>query len=689
MKSFLTLIASFLYYHGIANTDSIVMPRTHQYENRLQEVTVSAGNHRQREQVTGTQMGRLNIPVSLLLNTPAIAGERDIVKSLQLTPGIKRGTEGSIGMFVRGGGQDENLILLDGAPIYNAGHLLGFFSVFNGAAIRDAEMYKAAFPAQYGGRLSSVLDVRTKEGSFTTYKSSASISMISSAITVDGPILRDKLSAMVSLRRTYVDQVLRYIPYHFYDANIRLTYKPNSQYRISLSTYSGADIMRLSAAGDERGNPIDFRTGMRLGNRTASLMLHYLDRQNRFVAEVGLIHSRFGYQIDGKMGETSLSVRSAICDYGLKGQIKFYGTGAHKLSNGFAITHHSFNPNIMQARGTLLERYSNGQKLNNLEWSTFFQDDYKISNKWQATLGARISGTILADRQYVNPEPRLAIRYMIKEDKSLKASYARMHQYLHLVSGSSMALPTDLWYPVSSKVEPGQSDQVSVGYYQLWGNKKISMSAEAYYKEMNHLIEYREGAMLALNNKYEDELVHGRGKSYGLELMLSKTTGRLTGWVAYTLSRATRQFDSLNRGQEYDARYDRRHDLSIVGMFEITKRWSVSTSLLYATGNPFTGQTSQYVIPKPDLTGFEVIPSFTSRNALRLSPAFRIDLDIQYKFSISRRIKAEAHLSMYNVMNRTQPARVQRVWNEQRGEYVYQQRGLFGNITTLALHICL
>lgn len=666
--------------------DSATMTRK---DNSLNEVTISAIAQKAQEAVENTQMGKIDLPIKMLLKAPAIGGEQDVIKALQLTPGVKRGVEGGIGMYVRGGGNDENLILLDGATVYNAGHLLGFFSVFNAASLKDAQMYKSSFPAQYGGRLSSVLDVRTKDGSLTDYKASASIGLISSSVSIQGPILKNKLSAIASVRRTYIDKVFRYIPYHFYDGNAKLTYVATPQDRIYLSGYAGADVLKTSngskSVADTTGG---IRSGMNLGNLTSTLRWNHTAKDGNYSSDISLLYTRFSYDISGGIGADNLLMRSAIRDYGVKGDFCFYSLENHKITTGFSATHHFFNPNMVQSSGAPLDKYTcrDGQRIYNNEAAVYVADDYKINDAWQASAGMRLSADFAGSKTYINLEPRLAIRYLLTENSSIKASYARMAQYMHLVSSSSLALPTDLWYPVTASIRPGISDQVSLGYYYTFPNSSISISTEAYYKWLQHLVEYREGAQLILNDDYENELVHGNGRSYGAELFVSKTSGRFTGWVGYSLSFAQRQFDSLNKGQKYYSRYDRRHDFSVVAMYDITDRISVSSSILYATGSPFTGQTGQYVVPKPGFDGFETLPAYTGRNELRLSSSFRVDLDVAYKFSIGRRLKGDFHISMYNVMNRTQPGRIQRVYNEKTQSFSYQQKGLFGNITTAAIN---
>ncbi|RYE22867.1 MAG: hypothetical protein EOP51_12175 [Sphingobacteriales bacterium] len=655
----------------------------------LSAVTIVA--HNGKRQLATTQMGKVELPVSMLLKAPSIGGEADVVKALQLTPGIKKGTEAGIGMYVRGGGNDENLIMLDGATVYNAGHMLGFFSVFNPNSLKDVQMYKSCFPSQYGGRLSSVMDVRTKEASLTDYKANISLGMITSSFSVEAPLIKDKLSVAVSGRRTYIDKVFNYVPYHFSDINVKALYVVDPSNRIYLSTYASSDVLKMSSLGqkDTVSEAQQVKTGMKLNNQTMSLRWNHMPQSGKYATDFTVLHTKFKYNVNGSMGGNNIAMQSAIQDFGVKGDLRTFASDRHKLSTGFAITYHYFNPNIVSSEGLLLDKFKNsdGQKIYNTEAAVYVNDDYKLNERWQANVGFRLSGDAVKDKTYINAEPRLGLRYMVNEHSAVKVSYARMAQYLHLVSSSALVLPTDIWYPVTASVKPGMSDQVSAGYSYNIASVGVNLSAEVYYKWLHNLVEYREGALLILNNNYEKELVKGKGRSYGLELFASKTTGKFTGWVGYSLSYAKRQFDSLNKGKEYFARYDRRHDLSLVGMYDISKHWGISSTAIYSTGGPFTGQKGQYLVPKPDFTGFDVMPSYTGRNELRLSDAFRVDMDLAYKFKIGTRIHADAHLSVYNLFNRTQPSNVQRVWDDKTSTFKYQQRGLFGTITAAAINL--
>lgn len=686
----LTAIALFAGPGAMAQqTDPVSAADTNQWSRSLSEIVIRSSDETFRERITGTQMGKIDLPVTMLARVPAIAGESDIIKALQLTPGIKKGSEGSIGMYVRGGGKDENLILLDGAPVYNAGHLLGFFSVFNTNALKDVQLYKSAYPALYGGRLSSILEVNTKDGNMKDFKGSASLGLIASNITLEGPVIKDKLSFMVSGRRTYADKVMKFVPGYFYDLNAKFVYKIDARNRLYLSTYYGNDVMAVEKAGIDslKGN-YTINSGMHMGNATASMRWNHRPEQGHYVSNITAYYSGFRYSVDGSFGNNILSMQSNIKELGLKADWKWLNPGTHSIRFGVHAAQRFFHPNMVRSAGAALAEFKSGpgQKITNQEMALYMQDEITISDRWQLQAGLRVSAAAVKDKFYANPEPRLGLRYLISENNSLKLSYTRMIQYMQLISSSSLTLPTDLWYPVTARVRPGISDQVSIGYYHVLPDLGISISAEAYYKNLNHLLEYKEGALLVMNDNYEQELLQGKGNAYGLEIFAGKTTGRLSGWIGYSLSYARRSFDGLNKGKPYFARYDRRHDFSFVALLEINKKWTMNMVAQYATGSPFTGQQSQYLMPKPDLTGFEVLPVYTSRNALRLSASFRVDLDVQYKFQIGKNIKGDAHISVYNLLNRTQPYRVEKVYDETTKKTVYKQQGLFGIIPAFAVN---
>ncbi len=657
--------------------------------SEIGEVVIKAGDSKGKQQVQSTEMGKLNIPIELIRKVPTLFGESDLIKVLQLMPGVKRGTEGTTGMYVRGGGNDENLILLDEAPVYNTGHLLGFFSVFNSNSIKDVSLYKGSFPAQYGGRLSSILDIKMREGNDKKFAVQGCVGVIASNLTVEGPIIKNKCSFIVSGRRTYLDKVIRVLtkensfPYYFYDLNAKVNYKINDRDRIYLSTYFGRDV--LSAAS----NPDDsLNAGINsfVGNFTISARWNHVYHNNKLFHNISIIQSNFKYDISGKVINNSVLVTSKIQDIGAKADYEYKATAKQDIKFGLIIMNHLFRPNVISTQGDITKFLESreGAKIYNQELSIYGSDDYDVNARLKINMGARISSTFVTDKVYAGFEPRMAAKYAINENSSVKAGYARMKQYLHLVSSAAISLPTDLWYPVTKNVKPGTSDQLSAGYYRYLEKHKINITAEVYYKWLNHLIEYREGANLILNDNYEKELVTGKGTSYGFEFMVQKNEGRLSGWISYTLAWSNRTFPELNNGKTYYSKFDRRHDIAVVANYTISKRWSVSGAWVLSTGAPFTARVAQYLMPNPTFTGIDVLPVYTSKNAIRLHTSHRLDIDITYKSRIKSRYKGEWHFGAYNVYNRIQPSIIEIKQNKDGLGYHYQENGIFGIIYSVA-----
>ncbi len=659
--------------------------------NQLKQVEISAEQSRQQEEVQSTQMSAIHLPIKQIAYVPSLGGETDIIKVMQLMPGVARGTEGTTGMFVRGGDADQNLVLLDEATVYNVGHLFGFFSVFNSDAIKDMTMIKGGFPGQYGGRLSSILDIRMKDGHANKFHGSGGVGLLSSRLTLEGPIVKNKASFLVSGRRTYIDQVFRRvgvnIPYYFYDLNLKFNYSLSEKDRFYYSGYIGDDVLKISEAaepGEEDG--LGFRFGFNLGNKTHSLRWNHV-YNDRLFSNLSLITTNFSYSINGAFDNNNLLIRSKIRDIGGKMDYQFFRNSGHTIRFGGQFIDHQFNPNVVNTQGDITEvlESSSGRRIGFQEMAIYGHSDQEI---WGPNLklnyGLRISGSTVNGKFYGGIEPRTSIRYSMGPNRSVKASYARMKQYMHRVSSSTIALPTDLWYPVTDQVKPQSSDQVALGYNHYLPKLKTTFSIESYYKWMNNLIEYREGANLILNNEFENELVQGKGDAYGFEFLLKRDEGRLNGWVGYTLSWATRDFDELNNGERFFAKYDRRHDLSIVANYDLSKRITISAVWVYATGSRFTAQTGQYLMPNPTLTGVEAIPIYTDRNAVAMSASHRLDVNVVLKPKKERKWHGEWHFGCYNLYNRATPYRIEIVANDNSLGYNYQQPGLFGFLPSIA-----
>lgn len=655
----------------------------------LKEVKIRSNKTSVKEFTSSTDMGRIEIPIAMMKKVPTIAGESDILKVVQLTPGVKRGGEGSIGMYVRGGGADENLILLDEATVYNVGHLLGFFSVFNTNSIKDVTLHKGGFPAEFGGRLSSVLDIRMKEGNNQSYHAEGSIGMVASNLTIQGPIKKNKGSFIVSGRRTYIDKLFSLIkvplPYYFYDLNVKGNYMITNRDKLFISSYYGNDVLDLDKLSADSGDALETQLGSQIGNFTTTLRWNHQFTNRKWFMNTSLIQTRFRYNVKGGTANEFLKLESRIQDYGVKTDVNFAPNPKNQIKIGLQYLNHTFKPNTFSSsiQDTVVSIITSANRLiNTHEMGVYAMNDQTVSDRLKVNYGLRFSGTLTEAKFYGNIEPRINLRYQLNEHHSIKASYTRMSQYLHLVSSSSVALPTDLWYPVTKTIKPLYSDQVSLGYYTGIEKTKTLISAEVYYKKMRNSVEYKEGAMLLLNNNFEKELVRGSGEAYGLEVFINKTSGRFTGWIGYTLSYATRQFDSLNKGKTFWAKYDRRHDISFVAMYDITKRLSVSAVWVYATGSPFTARVGQYILPNPGYNGVITVPVYSDRNAYRLSDSHRLDIDFCLKRKPTRKWQGEWHFSAYNAYNRTQPSRVRIRLVD--GTYKYQQTGLFGIIPSIA-----
>jgi hypothetical protein len=665
------------------------------FETKTVEIVADRGG---QNKVSDAQMSSMRIPIKDIRKIPCLGGETDIIKIIQLMPGVQKGGEGSTGMFVRGGTADQNLVLLDEATIYNIGHLFGFFSVFNSDALHDMTMIKGAFPGEYGGRLSSIMDVRMKEGHQQKLHGAGGIGLLSSRFTLEGPIEKDTSSFMIAARRTYIDQVFKavgqFLPYYFYDLNLKANRWMGEKDRLFFSSYLGKDILQFNESEVEteendstQTSPFGF--GFKLGNFSNTLRWNHIYNDKTF-SNISLIHTKFNYDIRGNFDANNVLIRSDVRDIGIKVDYDYFKASDKKFKYGGQVTQHFFRPNVVSTSGLIADylKTREGERLISYEYALYgaYEKDFR-GGLWKLNTGLRWSGSLVKAASYNGLEPRIAVRYMLNEFSSLKFGYSRMKQYMHLVSSSSVALPTDLWYPVTSGIRPQKSDQVVLAYNHWFAKPKLQFEAEIYFKQMDELIEYREGANLILNDNFERELIQGSGQSYGLELLLQRTSGRLNGWVAYTLSWATRHFDELNDGQVFWAKYDRRHNINVVINYEISKRWDVSAVWVYASGSRFTAQVGQYLVPNATFTGVDLVPIYSERNAISMSPSHRMDLNfiLKPRPNKKRKFKSEWHFGCYNLYNQTTPFRIQ-IRPNTNGTigYHYEQPGLFGFIPSIA-----
>jgi hypothetical protein len=634
-------------------------------QSQLKKVVIKT--RKDNDQIINTEIGVAKLDMKMVNKIPVLFGERDILKTIQLLPGVKSAGEGNSGFYVRGGSADQNLVLLDEAPVYNASHLLGFFSVFNSDAIKDVKLYKGTAPSPYGGRLSSVLDVKMKDGNNQNYSVSGGIGLIASRLNIEGPIVKDKGSFLVSARRTYADAFtvfskdtnVQKAKLYFYDFNAKANYKINDNNRIYLSGYFGKDVLGF---GDQFG--FDW------GNATATLRWNHIYNQKLF-SNTSLIFSNFNYNIDVNLGSAEFNINSRIRDWNLKQDYQYFATKKSEFKFGVNSIYHNIIPGALSIRDDSLDF--------NLELSTkygwenaiYASHKYKFNGAFNIEYGLRLSSwsnvgagtfysydaegnqedsTVLKrgeiGKTYVNLEPRLVANYTIDEKSSLKASYTRNTQNLHLLSNSNAGNPTDVWIGSSNNVKPEIADQVALGYFRNFDNNNYEVSGEVYYKHMQNQIDYKPGAELLLNENVESQLLYGFGRAYGLELFAKKKYGRLNGWVGYTLSKTERKIEGINNGEFYNAKQDRTHEISVVGIYEISKKLTLSSTWIYYTGNAITYPRGKYTIDN------QTYFLYSERNADRMPDYHRLDLGLTWTRKKTDRKESSWNFSIYNAYNR-------------------------------------
>ncbi|WP_241739176.1 TonB-dependent receptor [Pontibacter beigongshangensis] len=626
--------------------------------NVLQEVVVEANTLRQKLNTPRMSVELLTSTEAKLL--PALFGEVDLIKTLQLKPGVQSGGEGASGLYVRGGGPDQNLVLLDDAVIYNPAHLFGFFSVFNPDAVRSVELYKGGFPAQFGGRLSSVVDVELNKGNPEKFTATGGLGLISSRLTLEGPMAKDKASFILSGRRTYSDVFTRllnkanegsadYSPipdYYFYDLNGKFNYQLSSKDELTFSSYFGRDFFNFSDN--------NFKVGFDWGNSMASLRWRHRFNAGAFVT-TSVSTSNYQYTIANQIEEFSLRLRSDIQDFTLKTDFNLTLNDRHHLKVGAMATSHSFTIGRLNFGGGD-DRFSvsAGNSFRATEFGTYISDDFEVNSLLTLNYGLRFSGFSNKGKNYFGLEPRASAKYNLTETLVLKASFASMMQYIHLVANSGASLPTDVWYPSSPNVKPQRSQQVAVGASKLLGKGKYLLTNEVYYKWMHNQLDFRDGANLFVNDSLENEFLFGKGESYGNELYLEKITGKTTGWIGYTLSWTYRQFEGINDSRKFPNRYDRRHDISVVLLHRLNKRISLTGAFVYGTGNAYSLPVARFAMQDVEGRSASIIPIYSERNSFRLAAYHRLDLGMVLKLR-PRRGESDLTFSVYNAYNRRNP----------------------------------
>lgn len=664
----------------------------------FQEVQVTAD----KPKVDQSQMSVIDVPINKMTKIPVIMGEPDVLKVIQLLPGVQSGTEGTSGIYVRGGGADQNLFLLDGVPVYNASHMFGFFSVFNPGAVKTVKLYKGGFPARYGGRLSSVVDIRMKEGNDQEFKGDVSIGLISSRINLEGPLVKGKSSFLFSARRTYVDilakPIINYVNktnpnesvaggYYFYDLNGKLNYKFSDRSRLYLSAYMGKDKVYMNdeykyvqTDYDYENNDVLYtnyasRTDMNMnwGNRIAAIRWNYV-LSNKLFSNTTLTYSKYNFNTHMDWGEYNLSDHeetssvydyySSIQDYTGKIDFDYSPHPNHAVKFGSGFTSHYFKPGVQTTKITTTDddgNYNTSTPDNSIranEYYAYIEDNLSIGERFKVNAGLHYSGIIVQGKHYASLQPRASARYKLMDNWSVKASYAKMNQFVHLLSSSSIDMPTDLWVPVTARLKPPISHQYAIGT-SAHLNFGIDITVEGFYKSMNNLIAYSDGASFSstASTSWDNKVELGEGWAYGAEFLLEKSVGKTTGWIGYTWSKSERQFEELNNGEVFPAHYDRRHDFSFVLTHAFSDRFDVGVTWVYNTGKAVTLGAYQYpILPMSNINEYSYVQakSYGGRNSYRMPSYHRMDVGMNFHKKKKRGIRTW-NVSLYNAYSNSNP----------------------------------
>ena len=640
---------------------------------------ITVVSKRRDANVKTAQMGKIELSTEKIKLLPSLLGEVDILRTIQLLPGVRNSGEGNSGFYVRGGGPDQNLIILDDAVVYNSGHLFGFFSIFNADAIKNTVLIKGGMPAQYGGRLSSVLDISMKDGNSKKFEVEGGIGAIASRLSIQGPLVKEKASFIISARRTYIDALAKAFVkpssaffgsgYYFYDVNAKMNYKISNKDKIFISGYFGEDKFKFSNAKQS------FKANIPWGNSTATFRWNHVYNSKLF-SNTSLVYNDYNFTFGASQNDFKIKLASGIRDLNAKIDFDYYPITNHKVKYGAAYTYHRFKPSIVSGEqgGTTFNPNNASIKYGH-EAALYIQDEWEVNDKLGINAGLRYSffqqtgpyklyktdvngnridstvfGNLQKVKNYGGLEPRLTARYALNEETSLKASVTRNLQYVHLVSNAGTTLPTDLWVPSTYLVEPQKSWLYAAGLFKNFKDNTYETSVELYYKNMQNQIEYKEGYTPGIGD-VENEFVFGKGWSYGSEFFVNKVRGRLTGWVGYTLSYTFRKFDALNAGKKFFAKYDRRHDLSVVATYELNKKWKLSGVFVYGTGNATTVPKSFYII------NGVLTQEYSDLNSYRLQAYHRMDLSANYTPipKKERKIKTNWAFGIYNVYSRANP----------------------------------
>lgn len=630
----------------------------------LKEVDVTA--KRADENVKEAVMGVEKISPKELAKLPVIFGEKDIIKTMQLLPGVKNAGEGGAGFYVRGGAADQNLVLLDEAPVYNASHLLGFFSTFNSDAIKEATLYKGNQPANFGGRLSSVLDIRMNEGNNKKLNVGGGIGLIASRLSIEAPIIKDKASFLITARRTYADVFLKATEkfkentLYFYDLNTKFNYRINEKNKLFASGYFGRDVLGLGKV-----------FGLDWGNATGTLRWNHIFSSKLF-SNTSFIYSNYGYKFKISGGDVDFTVRSQIQDFNIKQEFQYFLNTKNKLKFGANVIRHSITPGKVEASESSGINVKNFKPTNTIESALYITNEWSISDRINVNYGLRgtaltvlgsgdemytynadgsVASTNIYDKgkilkTYFNIEPRASISWEFMKGQSFKAAYSRNTQNIHQVSNSTSGSPTDVWLSTSLNTKPEIADQVAFGWFKNFFDNQIEVNIETYYKYMHNQLDYRNGANQQANEKLEGELLYGQGRAYGLEFIIKKKKGDFTGWIGYTLSKTERQINGINLNNWYNAKQDRTHDLSVVAMYDINKKISISALFVFYTGNAVTFPSGKYQVDG------ETYFNYTDRNGSRMPNYHRLDIALTLNGKSTDKFESSWNFSIYNVYGR-------------------------------------
>ncbi len=647
-----------------------------------EEIIVTSKNI--KKNIEGVETGTTELNMKEIKKLPALLGEADFLRIVKLTPGVQSGSDADMGFYVRGGGADQNLILLDNVPIYNPSHVLGIFSVFNSDAIRSTKLIKSGMPANYGGRLSSILDFSSQNGSLTKTHLNGHVGLISSKIKIEGPIIKDMLSFNVSLRRSYLDEVVKplmkpIVPgsrifyentkYYFYDINSKLHFRLNKKNRINITYYQGKDQYKLSKL------PSGFENSMNWGNRLGSAIWNHSFNPNwKISTTVG--YSEYYFGLNAYQEGIDMGLKSDVKDYLTKTEVINARKNNQIIKFGWEFINHVFRPNNIDAStGDIELNYGSNRELNACEGSLFYNHEFDLLHRMRLNIGTRytyyahigpyielkknqldeITDTTFHKKNgiiktYNAPEPRISLRYLLNKNSSVKASFTQNYQYIHMASSAAVTLPTDVWLPSTGTIRPQRSSQYSLGYFNNFNDNKYISSINIYYKNYHNQIELLYGILNNYNdNIFEESMTFGSGSSYGGELFLQKAYGNFNGWIGYTLSWTNRKFDEINRGKIYPAKYDRRHEIKIIAAYEFSKKWILSGTFVFASGNAFTLPEYKYIIEG------NLINGFGEKNSFRMPAYHRLDLSLTYIAKKTEKFESSFNFSIFNIYNRANP----------------------------------